>query len=517
VSDTLINMKVNRILLFLLLTSQSFTPRSVPHHETFMAEEEQQIHVPTTATRYPEAQRNENAFAAILSQSPKNINVISKRDLVLQGTINGQMVETCTPGKQVPQNEVTGAINPQNPKNLVMGSNDYQFLNEVSHRYDSGGGFYRSIDEGQTWTNGFLPKLVRWNTESPGAYEAASDPSISASSDNVFWYSNLLFNRSTFETSVAASRSIDGGATWKTTYVIQNDAPPDGRILLNDKPWIAADPSNPETAYITWTRFQKGSPFSPIVYSSTNNGGKTWSRPKVISSKLEDNQGSDVVISDTGAVHVVWFSFSETSAVLEYSRKLGARFTRPKIIANIDQIHSPVPWGHFFTNSFPALAVDGETLHVVWPNWNGKDADIVYIRSEDGGDTWSQPVTLDNQVQDQFLPRIAVHNGLVAVGYLDHNKEPGSGYHVSFVASRDGGKSWSKPKKISSKRSNPEKGNLFSFPTCEASFIGDYNGIAVGADRSIHVFWTDIRSGNSPGDPGTSYDQDPYTASIQIP
>lgn len=46
--------------------------------------------------------------------------------------------------------------------------------------------------------------------------------------------------------------------------------------------------------------------------------------------------------------------------------------------------------------------------------------------------------------------------------------------------------------------------------------IGRLEGIAVGSDRRAHPFWMDIRVGNSPGDPGSRADQDPYTASVAI-
>src|SRR5262245_122161 len=105
-------MKASRILLVLLFASQWMCRTSSTHFENFMAEEEHEIHVPTTATQYPDAKRSERISSALSLQASKNVNVIGRHDLVLQGTINGQMVETCTPGKQVPQNEVAGAVNP---------------------------------------------------------------------------------------------------------------------------------------------------------------------------------------------------------------------------------------------------------------------------------------------------------------------------------------------------------------------------------------------------------------------
>ncbi len=471
---------------------------------------------PRTGRNLPKAKIQDDIELVSKSLRTVNMNAIGNADGVLQANVNGADIGTCTPGKETPQNEVTGAVNPEDPDNVVMGANDYRFINETVQKYDGSGGVFHTKDGGKTWKQDFLPGVVRWNPAAPGDFEDASDPSISASAHNVFWYATLGVDREDSGTGILISRSTDGGDTWKTTSAFQTKHPPSASgILVNDKLWIAADPNNPDVAYVTWTQFIQGHPFASIVYTKTTDGGQHWTKPRRIS-RGEDNQGSFIVVDANGVAHAVWLSFRNDSFVIDYARTQGKRFSKPKTIAIVDPIRSPVPWGKFFTNSFPSLAVDGTTLHIVWPNWNGNDADLAYIRSDDAGVSWTTPVTIDNHSDDQFLPRIGAAGGRVAVGYLDHFGEKKSAYHVTAVGSLDHGNSWSVPYKISSRDSDPLKGNIFAFPDCNSIFIGDYNGVSVDSLGRAYVFWTDIRKGNSPGDPGTTFDQDPYAAIVEI-
>lgn len=426
----------------------------------------------------------------IVLVASKNVNVIGKNDVMQKKKIDGITVYTCNPGKQTPQNETAVAVNPNDANNLVAGVNDYHLYVPSENRYDSGGGVFLSTDGGKQWSVSNLPGLVTAYTDSPGAYETAADPAIAAGPDNVFWYANIAFNRSDDANAIAVSRSADGGETWATNFVIQTSAT-DG-------------------TYIS----------SLIVYSKTTDGGLSWIEPQPVTQQLQ-NQGSVVFVDTSGNVHVVWETFVESDSVdaVAYAVKTSGSetFAGTQILATINDVPDPFSWAKFRTNSFPAFVTDGNNLHVVWSDWNGSDADIVYIRSTDGGVSWSSAETIDGGESDQFFPWVGANNGKVFVSYMDHRGEKKSHYHISIVASSDGGASWSDPVKISTKYSAPSKGNKFDYPNCTAGFIGDYTGIAVGEDGVAHPFWTDIRKGNSPGGKGSHYDQDPYTVRVTIP
>jgi hypothetical protein len=446
---------------------------------------------------------------------PRNVNMIGKSDLVGQATYNGQTIQFCTPGKQVPQNEVAGAVNPTNPLNLVAGSNDYRALSLDNMHYVGGGGVYRSTDGGRTWQVSFLPKVVKWNPSKPGKYNENSDPTISASVQNTFWFANLVFNRETLETAIAISRSTDGGKKWRTTLYNELSGE-DDVYLINDKPWIGADPKNPKIAHVVWALYRRIEPERTIGYTRTTDGGKTW-EPFRMLIQVNNNHGPQVAVDDQGVAHVVWLSRKNAGDFVGYrSIHPDGSMSKARLISKVRHVMSPVPWGQFFTNSFPRIAVEGQTIHLVWANWNGKNGDIAYIRSTDGGRRWSNPKTIAGGSSDQLLPAVAARNGVVGVGFLDHKGETGSSFHTSAVVSSNSGTVWSQVLPVSSASSTIESGNQFGYPQCDGRFIGDYNDVAVDSKGNVHVFWTDVRTGNSPGDPGSTADQDPYVGTFSV-
>jgi hypothetical protein len=447
-----------------------------------------------------------------------NVDIIGNSDVVQQATINNVDVYTCNPGMKTAQNETPLAVNPSDPNNLVAGANDYRLYEASENRYDGSGGFYRSSDGGQSWSTGFLPGLVRANTDAPGPYESAGDPSIAAGPNNTFWYANLAFNRSDDANAVAVSRSGDGGSTWATTFVLQTSAA-GGATLFNDKEWVAADPNNPNVAYVTWTQFHS-SPggntiSSPIVVSKVtwNPGtGSFTSTPPVVISPYRYNQGSVGQVDSSGKVHVVYEAYYRGHDVIAhtmYDPTSGK--AESTAVTRDNDIPSPLPGATFRTNSFPAFAMDGSTLHVVWSNWNGSNADVVYIQSTDNGAHWSNPMTLAGGAGDKFFPWVSASNGKVFVSWM--NRASGDTYVEQAKASANGGDSWTASTDVATATSTVTDGNYFGYPNCAASFIGDYTGIAVGSDGVAHPMWTDIRIGN---DTKTTADQDPYTATLTL-
>jgi hypothetical protein len=442
-----------------------------------------------------------------------NVDVIGSSDVVQQGTINGTSVFTCNPGKATAQNETTIAAH---GSTLVAGANDYRLYEPSENRYDGSGGFYRSTDDGSSWHAGFLPGLVLANPTAPGPYESAGDPAVVAGPNGTFWYANLAFNRGDNANSVAVSRSTDGGKTWSTHFVIQTPAT-QGTGLFNDKEWIAADPtdSTGKTAYVTWTQFHGSS--SPIVISKTTDGGVHWSAPRLVSTNFVLDQGSTVVVSSAGTVYVTFESFTthgRSAVAFAVSKDGGATFTT-RLISTVNDIPSPLPGATFRDDSFPTLALGGSALHIVWSNWNGSNADVVYMRSTNGGVTWSSPATIGGGSGDHFFPWIAARGSRVYASWM--NRAGGDDvYDIAAVASTNGGGTWTAPTTLSSADSNVTAGNAFSFPTCAFNFIGDYSGIVVDGNGVGHSLWTDIRQDSfDPANGGA--DQDPFTATITTP
>jgi len=140
------------------------------------------------------------------------------------------------------------------------------------------------------------------------------------------------------------------------------------------------------------------------------------------------------------------------------------------------------------------------------------NTDVFYAYSDDGGLTWaggdSGGVSGSGRLQanpgdidaDQWFPWADTNktNGALAIGYMDADVDGTvrDAYGFSNVNIPLGGGPGA-PLVVSSALSHPNNSLFFlagatGCVTC-ATFIGDYNGLAVGRDGQVHSTWTDMR------------------------
>src|SRR5713226_10133475 len=144
-----------------------------------------------------------------------------------------------------PQSETSIAINPENSKEIVAGSNEI-------FRLPMRG--YFSSDGGATWAGVDLP--LPPPTQSHGI-DFGSDPGVAWDTlGNVHYSYIVVFFSKGFVgvvgTEMAVARSSDGGRTWTATYFAFQT----GGSKFNDKPMITVD-TNPGSAfpnrvYVAW-------------------------------------------------------------------------------------------------------------------------------------------------------------------------------------------------------------------------------------------------------------------------
>jgi hypothetical protein len=140
------------------------------------------------------------------------------------------------------------------------------------------------------------------------------------------------------------------------------------------------------------------------------------------------------------------------------------------------------------------------------------NTDVFYAYSDDGGATWvggdeanSNPATRlqanpPDTAADQWFPWSDTNKttGALVVGYMDANVDGPVRNQYGFtnvtvpVAGLPG-----PALVVSSQNSNPNNSLFFAAgaPDCQfcATFIGDYNGLAVDSTGKVHSVWTDMR------------------------
>ncbi len=351
---------------------------------------------------------------------------------------------------------------------------------------------YTSFDEGRNWQKGKLT--------SP--YGVFGDPCLASDKKGNIYYlhlSNPLHKTdSTYLIDrIVIQHSTDGGKTWtKGTGIGYN--PP----KQQDKHWVGIHPVSGKLA-VSWTEFDKymsrnPSDHSRILFSSSQDQGKTWTKPVKINQLdgdcLDDDnttEGAVPVWDKEGNVYVAW---AYANKIYFDKSKDGGKTWRKEDIVAADQ---PGGWnyeipGVFRANGLPVLAIDqsdGKYAGNLYINWtdqrNGKNnTDVFIVKSEDGGLTWTKPkrVNTDNTKTHQFLSWMSVDpvTGYIYIVYYDRSKYPDNRTDVTLAMSTNGGKSFV-TKTISQAPFIPVKN----------AFMGDYNNVDAYNGLIVAV-WTEL-------------------------
>jgi hypothetical protein len=281
------------------------------------------------------------------------------------------------------------------PTLAVRGSNAIGMWHE--DRWSNGGahgiGTGRSSDGGTTWINGTMP----WDACAPGTpsslagYLRNSDPWVSYGPDGIAYASGLSFNLGYPDNanSVPVARSIDNGATWQFAQPIPGSAFTTFS-QSTDKNSTTADPTRSATAYTVWdtliepTDHPDDNPHTaaytgPAYFSKTTDGGITWSHAKVIIDTKNRQQtiGNIIVVdprngdlynfTDLIVSPNTPFQGTRSNAQLAFVKSTdgGDTWTQPQIIAPFNSL------GVIDPNTGERLRV-GDGLESVAIDGNGK-------------------------------------------------------------------------------------------------------------------------------------------------
>jgi hypothetical protein len=423
------------------------------------------------------------------------------------------------------ESEEAVAVNPTNPKNIVIVTNV---------DFPAAGLFEGvSFDGGSTWTTTLIG-----DNDNLGA--ACCDPSLSFDS-----YGNLfltyLYNVGNV---VPIALSMDGGLHFK---IIANIAKPPkqslsasgerrGLFRFVDQPTITAAQGE------VWVVFNGGGPIVATGAPVTGFGQVgSFITPEVVPGTNNCTYG-DVAIGPTGEVMQV--------CTLTESGQGGG-----KLFVNVDPdglgpggfgtrvfVTDTHVGGFDFIPAQPDRSVDAEP-GLAWDRTGGLHKGRVYLVytlehpnesnnmdiyvrfSDDDGATWSVPVRVndDNTTNSQFLPKISLDptTGNLAVVWYDSRNDLGAGgsgdtdgvpnddaqFWGAF--STDGGQTFTKNIQISAGTSNShDSGNGIDY--------GDYTGLSFYGGIA-HPAWADNSNsaGNNPD--GTLHELDIYTAAVAAP
>ena len=261
--------------------------------------------------------------------------------------------------------------------------------------------------------------------------------------------------------------STDKGTTWSDVRMVQS-AP--------DKPWIQGGTED-GVVFVSWL----GNPGG--IKRSTDHG-MTWGP---VQSTGRIIHGTAITTATTGLVHVP-YNLDSSRNQLRYlrSKDNGATWETPvDLLPDMGTFcFSCSPRQHPIVGA--GADPSGKIVAITWASRmtpGEGDDDVWILYSKDGGDTWSDPIKVnDNPTRSrQFESWVAVDAG----GWV----------HVAWTDFRNGGENqtWYARSKDPTKGFEPNIQVTDDAGSGATDFLGDYKGIAVqGSD--VLVVWQDTRT-----------------------
>src|SRR4051812_32681494 len=317
--------------------------------------------------------------------------------------------------------------------------------------------------------------------------------------------------------SSSVTTSSDGGTHWSPPVALTART----AETLPDKGSLTADPVHAGVAYAVWARFVipgNGPPVqSDAMLAKTTDGGRTWSSPKVILPRGRDAGSiASVILPDPRRSRLYHFAFWQVGVVpsvrrpgrliVQSSSDGGARWSAPRTIAQAYTValaSREAYSGNKIRTGFavPSFALDRRSgaLYAAWQDarFSGHRFDqIAFASSRDGGRTWSRPRRISRPSVQAFVPVVAVaQNGTLGVAFYE--TAAGRSRHRTatryvLATSRDGGRTFA-TRKVGPTFDLAAAPLMQSVPELAVPpglFLGDYMGIEAAANRFHLTFVT---------------------------
>ncbi|MEO0006771.1 MAG: hypothetical protein RJA20_967 [Bacteroidota bacterium] len=336
-------------------------------------------------------------------------------------------------------NEPSIAISPVEPNKMMIGWRQFDNI-ESSFRQ---AGYAYSTDGGMHWT---FPGSIN-----PGVFR--SDPVLATDAEGRFYYNSLtLINNNEFSCNVYRSTglgtwdngpyAIGGDKQWMV--IDQTDGPGKGNIYEHWTSYYSACPDNNFTRSTDeGDSYENCVRISPEVYWGTcaiapdgtlfvSGADGSFARSSNAENENETTEWEPTAIPVNigGYIPGQWQNQDPNPAGLKGQNWIAVNYAPGPLFGQIYQVQS-----------------------VVLPD-NSDPAEVMFIRSDDNGETWSTPVRIndDNGAPAwQWMATMSVApNGRIDVVWLDTRDNPGtvlSSLYYSY--STDGGETWSPSQRMS--------------------------------------------------------------------
>jgi hypothetical protein len=379
-------------------------------------------------------------------------------------------------------------------------------------------GFATSHDGGRTWVTGNLPGLTLAAVE-PGPFERSTQPVVAIGPDHAVYAQRLAFNRSDCRSAVAVQRSDDGGLTWGTPVLVQDDP---SCAASNAKDWITVDTFpgglHHGRVYSAWVHKETD---WRVVLRHSDDRGTTWSDPIAKMSPPGFSTGPVPLVQPNGDLTIVYNMFSPlpNHLIAQTSHDGGSNFDPPVTIGTYEGVAVPgLTTGGNDVDVFPTAAVDPVTgyLYAAWQDARFRSDgqnDIVMSISTDGGSSWGLERVVNGSRPDRpfnhFTPAVAAHGGGVVLTYGRRREDEPKKVYMRRIASADDGQTFGRERGLG-RRADLRFADLLTFSAGDR-YLEEYRGLAATAD-AVHAVWS--RSFRPPAGSSALQHQTTWSATI---
>lgn len=406
------------------------------------------------------------AVVVLVLIAPALAGCVGQGDVVLSAQFDGAVphcVAACgriVVGTPTHEWEPALAVNPLNPDHIVIVATT-EPPNGFYGTYFVSGRTRVAVTEdgGATWEVAVVPSGLDVGPTHPlAAYPSAGyDPVLAFLPDGTLVMSAIATNNLAVPgipllaepgLTLYTTRSTDGGRTWQDVRIVDRG---DGVLVrdtfgvaavgamwkFNDKEWMTLGPDG--TLLLVWTQFLTAHPetaFLPetgarpggrLVFSSSEDGGLSWSEPRIIDEEGSPHGASPLVGRD-GVWRVSYVDYEQDALRFAESRDRGQTW----------DIRTVGEATRFPRMRAQILASGLERLLLVYAPREEDDPSELRVEltwSDDGGATWSPPIVLDTpQGEGDPTPEVAAGPRDSAwVTFFDLEGERG-GQHSRYVA-----------------------------------------------------------------------------------
>jgi hypothetical protein len=358
-------------------------------------------------------------------------------------------------------------VNPRDRDELLVGASVIITQDLSDYRCAS----WHSRDGGQSWTHFDL------------SISKCSDPWPEYLPDGTALFAMNGFNPAGVHDTFVM-RSPDGGATWPSPGVSFGRG--------HDHPMLVADSKHVYLATGHSYRNSDNRRRAEVFVASSIDGGTMFAAPtRVLASNLSYEAETPVILRDGTLLvpfgdHHRWDNPQWLNRPREWllrSSDNGRNFSEPLFIS--DACEGQGGWSSMVAN---------RDDHLFWLCIAEKFAGVILQKSEDRGETWTDPKRISHQQgPDSHTPAIAISgDGMIGVSWFERHDQ--TCLHTCFTVSLDDGKTFVPDVRVSSATSCPDTAqNQGAFKRWFAG--GDCSGLAATGSGQFQLVWADARTG----------------------